>query len=82
LVESAKFNRGKNKMYLGILGNMFAFACKRSKDEGFGGFVVFIAKTALTKHYQKVLGAQFITDQRMFIDDHNADILKSQYFNP
>ena len=80
LVESAKFNRGKSKMYLGVLGNMFAFACKKSKEEGFAGFVVFMAKTALTEHYQKTLGAQFINSQRMFIDNNNADKLIEQYF--
>ena len=81
LVESAKFNRGKNKIYMGVLGNMFAYACKKSKDEGFGGFVTFVAKTALKEHYQKTLGAQFINSQRMFIDNHNADKLINQYFN-
>jgi len=30
LVESANFNKGTNKMYLGVAGNLFAFACKHS----------------------------------------------------
>jgi len=81
LVESAKFNRGKSKLNLGVLGNMFAYACRRSKDEGFGGFVVFVAKTVLKEHYEKTLGAQSINSQRMFIDNHNADKLINQYYN-
>lgn len=80
LVESAKFNRGQNKMYIGVLGNMFAYVCKRSKDEGFGGFVAFVAKTALKEHYARELGAKFITGNRMFIDNYNAEILISKYF--
>jgi hypothetical protein len=32
LLESAKFNIGKNKLYLGVPGNLIAFACKLSFD--------------------------------------------------
>lgn len=81
LVESAKFNRGKNKKHLGVLGNLFALACKRSKDDGFAGFVLFEAKTALREHYEKELGAKYISRQRMYIDSYNADKLINQYFN-
>ncbi len=28
LIESAKFNKGKNKLYKGVAGNLVAFACK------------------------------------------------------
>ncbi|MEJ7677830.1 MAG: hypothetical protein WKG06_08180 [Segetibacter sp.] len=31
LVESAKFNKGKNKIYSGVAGNLVAYACKQSK---------------------------------------------------
>ncbi len=30
LVESAPFNKGKNKIYTGVAGNLVAFACKLS----------------------------------------------------
>ncbi len=30
LIESAKFNKGKNKLYKGVAGNLVAFACKLS----------------------------------------------------
>lgn len=33
LVESAKFNKGKNKAYLGVPGNLVAFACKQSMEK-------------------------------------------------
>ena len=59
---------------------MFAFACKKSKDLGFGGFVGFIAKTALMDHYHRTLGAEKAIGQRMFINDEKADFLIGKYF--
>ena len=37
LIESAKFNKGKGKIYLGVPGNLVAFACKISVDKGYEG---------------------------------------------
>ena len=34
LIESSKFNKGKDKLYLGVPGNLVAFACRVSKDRG------------------------------------------------
>ncbi len=81
LVENAKFNRGKNKLYEGVGGNMFAFACKKSKDLGFGGFVAFEAKTTLKLYYNKTLGAEIALGQRMYIGEEAANKLINQYFN-
>ena len=47
LLESAKFNLGKEKLYLGIPGNLVSYACKVSFDRGYEGFVAFDSKTAL-----------------------------------
>lgn len=80
LVENANFNRGKNKLYLGVGGNLFAFACLTSMNLGFQGFVAFDAKTALVKHYQTTIGAEKATGQRMYISDNNAQKLINQYF--
>lgn len=80
LVENAKFNRGKEKIYRGVGGNLFAFACQRSMDMGFEGFVGFVAKTSLIKHYQETLGAEKAVGQRMFITDVSAEKLIYQYF--
>ncbi len=80
LVENAKFNRGKEKIYIGVGGNMFAFACKYSMALGFGGFVAFVAKTALIPYYQKKLDAEVTIGQRMFISDTAAEKLINQYF--
>ena len=80
LVESAKFNKGKNKVYVGVPGNLVAFACKLSFDFGFDGFLAFDAKTALIKHYQKTLYATHFRGTRMFIENAAAIKLINQYF--
>jgi len=80
LVENAKFNKGKEKLYEGVGGNLFAFACKNSKDLGFGGCISFISKTSLMEYYNKSLGAIRTIGQRMVILENEADILINQYF--
>ena len=80
LVENSKFNRGESKVYEGVGGNLFAFACKKSKDMGFGGFVSFIAKTKLITHYERTLGAEIALGQRMFINNIASENLINQYF--
>lgn len=44
LIESAKVNVGKNKVYVGVPANLMAFVCKVSFDKGYEGFVVFDVK--------------------------------------
>jgi hypothetical protein len=80
LIESSKFNKGKDKVYLGVPGNLVAFACKISVDKGYQGFLAFDAKTALIKHYQETLHATHFRGRRMFIDTNAALRLISQYF--
>ena len=80
LIESARFNKGKEKVYFGVPGNLIAYACKVSVDKGFEGFLAFDAKTALIKHYQETLHATHFRGQRMFIDTLAAIRLISQYF--
>ncbi|MCF8255804.1 MAG: hypothetical protein K9H61_06590 [Bacteroidia bacterium] len=81
LIESAKFNRGKNKLYKGVAGNLVAYACKVSFEKGYDGVVSFIAKSQLIEHYQETLGArQFRGSNRMFIDTKEALLLVLQYF--
>ena len=49
LVENAKFNRGINKIYVGVGGNLFAYACKISMEIGYEGYVSFDAKDCFSK---------------------------------
>lgn len=57
LLENAPFNLGRNKLYEGVAGNLVAYACKISFQNGFEGYVSFTAKTQLIEHYQKSLNA-------------------------
>lgn len=81
LIESAKFNKGKNKLYEGIPGNLVAFACRLAFEKGYDGVVSFIAKTKLINHYKTSLGATLFQGDQMFIDTPAALKLIRQYFN-
>jgi hypothetical protein len=80
LIESSKFNKGKGKVYLGVPGNLVAFACKVSVDNGYEGFLAFDAKSTLIKHYEQTLHATHFRGLRMFIETSAALRLISQYF--
>jgi hypothetical protein len=80
LIESAKFNKNKDKVYLGVPGNLVAYACKVSVDKGYQGFLAFDAKTSLIKYYQESLFATHFRGLRMFIETNAALRLISQYF--
>jgi hypothetical protein len=69
LIESAPHNIGENKLFHGVPGNLFAFACARSVMLGHQGFVSFVAKSELVEHYRQALGAyQVGTSNRMIVD--------------
>ncbi len=80
LIESAKFNKGKNKLYKGVAGNLVAFGCKMSFEKKYNGIVSFVAKTQLIEHYEQTLGAKLFSGNRMFIDTREAFILTIKYF--
>ena len=80
LIESAPFNKGKNKIYVGVPGNLVAFLCKVSWDKGYEGFVSFISKTRLIEHYEKTLGATHVGNHKMVIFPKEALNLIKKYF--
>ena len=80
LIESAPFNIGKNKTYLGVPGNLVAFACKLSFQRGGEGYVSFLSKTKLVNHYEQSLGAVHVGGQLMIITTENALKLTNKYF--
>jgi len=80
LIESAPFNLGRNKVYVGIPGNLVAFACRIAFHRGFEGYVSFTAKTMLIEHYQKTLGAKNIGNNLMVINTEAAARLIDKYF--
>lgn len=51
LIENAPFNKGKDKLYEGVAGNLVAYACRLSFQRGANGFVSFHSKTNLIGHY-------------------------------
>ncbi len=80
LLESATFNLGKNKIYRGVPGNLVAYACKISFQQGHDGFVSFQSKTQLIEHYEKTLGAYHFGGHLMVIPTVSAKILINKYF--
>ncbi len=80
LVESAPFNKGKNKMYAGVPGNLVAFACKLSFQRGHEGNISFFSKTQLIQHYIDSLGAMHVGGRIMIIDTIAALKLIDKYF--
>lgn len=80
LVESARFNQGKAKVYQGVAPNLFASACLRAFDLGYSGAVSFVSKTALKDHYVKMLGATILYGDAMAIGTKHAQSLVDRYF--
>lgn len=80
LIECNKFNRGAKKLYLGVPGNLVAFACQLSFDKGYEGYVSFESKTKLKGHYQQTLGAHILFGNFMAINTKTARHLIDQYF--
>ena len=80
LIESAPFNIGKHKTYLGVPGNLVAFACKLSFQRGGEGYVSFLSKSKLIDHYEKSLGAVHFGSHLMVITTEAALKLTNKYF--
>ena len=80
LVESAPFNKGSDKVYSGIPGNLVAFACRLSFQRGFEGNVSFVSKTQLIKHYTETLEAFHAGGRLMIIETRAALRLINRYF--
>jgi len=80
LVELAPNNKGQNRQYFGVARHLVAFACKKSFEMGFEGYVVFTSKTMLIDHYIESLGASILYGQRMCIFPEGARKLVNSYY--
>ena len=80
LVESAPFNKGKEKVYNGVPGNLVAFACRLSFQRGYEGNISFLSKSQLVTHYEKTLGAFHFGGRVMIIETNAALKLIGKYF--
>ena len=67
-------------MYEGVAGNLVAYACKVSFQNGFDGYISFTAKTKLINHYIKTLGAYHFGGHLMIINTIAANKLIDKYF--
>jgi hypothetical protein len=65
---------------LGVAGNLIAYTDKDSFQHGFGGYLVFTAKTNLIDHYIKTLSAQHSSRNQLVIPFKSAKILVEKYF--
>lgn len=81
LIESAPFNKGRDKAYLGVPANLVAYACRVSFQRGGGGYLSFNSKTKLIDHYEKTLGAVRFGGSLMVITPDKALRLIDKYFN-
>jgi hypothetical protein len=80
LLESSPFNKGKDKVYMGVPGNLVAFACKLSFQRGYDGNISFFSKTELIDHYKKTLEAIHVGGRIMIIDTKAALKLINKYY--
>ena len=80
LVESAPFNKGREKVYEGVPGNLVAFSCRLSFQRGFEGNISFVSKTQLINHYIETLGAFHAGGRLMIIETTAALKLLDKYF--
>lgn len=80
LVENAPFNKGNSKVYVGVPGNLIAFACRLSFQRGHEGNVSFLSKSQLIEHYERTLGAIHIGGRIMIIETRVAINLIDKYF--
>ena len=84
LTESAPHNLGKQKLYGGVGGHLFAIAIKLSLSNGFGGYIYFDAKNGeLVEHYKTMLGATLAPtryhDYRMELMEKQAGQIINEY---
>ena len=79
--NNAQIIQGKIKIYLGIPGNLVAFACQQSFMKGYGGYVSFISKSKLIEHYSDTLGAKVLFANTMIIETSAALKLIHKYYN-
>ncbi len=81
IAESAPHNRGVEREYFGAGAHLFAIACKVSFDNNCDGFVDWMTKTDLLKHYIDNLGAKIIEGRHLYLDTDAARRLVDVYID-
>lgn len=80
IVETAPHNFGSSGQYIGVGAHLFAIACLESYNAGCDGYVAFDSKSNLMSYYSKELGAKSLFGIRMVIEEKEAALLISKYF--
>ena len=80
VLEQCRSNRKSNE-YDGVGAHLFAEAVKKSYELGHNGFVDLTAKNNLVDYYKKLLGAQQIDRQHLYIDERAAKLHERYYGN-
>lgn len=81
-LEVAPHNYGSNGTYNNVAGNLLAFACYKSFEQGknyYLGYLSFDSKTSLIKLYQEKYGATLAIGQKMFFDPKAGKTLMKKY---
>lgn len=71
---------GRKNPFIGVGGNLFAFACKLAFEKSLNGNVAFLPKTKLIDHFSVTLGAVLLLNGRMGILEAAALKLVKTYF--
>lgn len=80
IVENNPFNIGKNKVCVGVPGNLFAYACRLSWDKRNQGLVSFVSKYKLVYHFENYFGAIHGGSFKMVIFPKPSFQLIKQYY--
>lgn len=78
LLESAKENKGRSKLYDLIAGCLIATACQLAFEHGFKGFVSLRPKTELIPHYIRKYNFSPMGNH-LFVDGEVSTFLISEY---
>ncbi|MEZ5039936.1 MAG: hypothetical protein R2828_08590 [Saprospiraceae bacterium] len=81
-IEVAPHNYGSKGKYANVAGNLLAFACYKSFEQGknyYLGYLSFDSKTSLINLYQEKYGATLAMGQKMFFDPEAGKKLMKKY---
>lgn len=80
LLETGQANKGSGKKLDRIAGCLIAWACRRSVQKGYGGWIMLRSKTILVAHYKQKYGMVQIGNRPIcYVDEQRADWLIAEY---
>lgn len=79
LAEANPKNVGKAGKYKGVGAHLFSIASRLSFDLGYDGYVTFVSKSNLVKHYIEALHAEVLFDRNMQLNPDASKFLINVY---